>query len=96
MPRKKKTETTDSVETPKTEVKNTRYGAVALQENAKLKKPVLRGSLKQISRSVNIVLSYLAAGFLDLPAAFLLQNNYLLKLGVDKIFILGVKSCQGQ
>lgn len=47
MPRKKKTEdTTVSVETPKTEVKTTRYGAVALQENAKLKKPVLRGSLK--------------------------------------------------
>ena len=46
MPRKKKTETTDSVETPKKEVKTTRYGALALQENAKLKKPVLRGSLK--------------------------------------------------
>lgn len=47
MPRKKKTEeTTPSVETPKTEVKTTRYGAAALQENAKLKKPVLRGSLK--------------------------------------------------
>ena len=47
MPRKKKTEdTTISIETPKTEVKNTRYGAVALQENAKLKKPALRGSLK--------------------------------------------------
>ena len=46
MPRKKKTETTDSVETPKTEIKTTRYGAAALQENAKLKKPVLRGSLK--------------------------------------------------
>ena len=47
MPRKKKTEeTTFSVETPKKEVKTTRYGAVALKENAKLKKPVLRGSLK--------------------------------------------------
>lgn len=46
MPRKKKTETTDSVETPKKEVKTTRYGAIALQENAKLKKPTLRGSLK--------------------------------------------------
>ena len=46
MPRKKKTETTDSVETPKTEDKTTRYGAAALKENAKLKKPVLRGSLK--------------------------------------------------
>lgn len=46
MPRKKKTETTDSEKTPKTEVKTTRYGAIALQEKAKLKKPVLRGSLK--------------------------------------------------
>jgi len=46
MPRKKKTETTDSVETPKKEVKTTRYGAIALQENAKLKKPSLSGSLK--------------------------------------------------
>lgn len=47
MPRKKKTEeTTSIVETTKNEVKTTRYGAVALQENAKLKKPVLRGSLK--------------------------------------------------
>ena len=46
MPRKKKTETTDSEKTPKKEVKATRYGAVALQENAKLKKPSLRGSLK--------------------------------------------------
>lgn len=47
MPRKKKTEeTTISVETPKKEVKTTRYGAIALQENAKLKKPSLRGSLK--------------------------------------------------
>lgn len=47
MPRKKKTEeTTPGVETPKKEVKTTRYGAIALQENAKLKKPVLRGSLK--------------------------------------------------
>ena len=47
MPRKKKTEeTTPCVEIPKKEVKTTRYGAVALQENAKLKKPVLRGSLK--------------------------------------------------
>ena len=46
MPRKKKTETTDSIETPKKEVKNTRYGAVALKQNAALKKPVLRGSLK--------------------------------------------------
>ena len=46
MPRKKKTETTDSVETPKKEVKTTRYGAIALQENAKLKKPVLRSSIK--------------------------------------------------
>ena len=95
MPRKKKTETTDSVETPKKEVKTTIYGAIALQENAKLKKPTLRGSLKQISllREYRIVL--LAAGF-RCPAAFLLQNNYLLKLGVDKIFMLGVKSCQGQ
>lgn len=47
MPRKKKTEeTTPSEKTPKKEVKTTRYGAIALQENAKLKKPVLRGSLK--------------------------------------------------
>ena len=46
MPRKKKTETTDSVEAPKKEVKTTRYGAVAMQKNAALKKPVLRGSLK--------------------------------------------------
>ena len=46
MPRKKKTETTDSIETPKKEVKNTRYGAVALKQKAALKKPVLRGSLK--------------------------------------------------
>lgn len=46
MPRKKKTETTDSVETPKKEVQTTRYGADSLKENAKLKKPVLRGSLK--------------------------------------------------
>lgn len=47
MPRKKKTEeSTASVETPKKEVKTSRYGADALQENAKLKKPTLRGSLK--------------------------------------------------
>lgn len=47
MPRKKKTEeTTPSVETPKKEVKTSRYGADALKENAKLKKPVLRGNLK--------------------------------------------------
>lgn len=47
MPRKKKTEeSTPSVETPNKEVKTTRYGAVALKENAKLKKPSLRGNLK--------------------------------------------------
>lgn len=46
MPRKKKTDTTDSVETPKKEVKISRYGAEALRQNAALKKPTLRGSLK--------------------------------------------------
>lgn len=97
MPRKKKTETTDSIETPKKEVKTTRYGAFAMQQNAELKKPSLRGNLKQIShqlREYRIVL--LAAGFRFVLQPFLLQNNYLLKMGVDKIFMLGVKSCQGQ
>ena len=46
MPRKKKTETTDSIETPKKELNTTRYGTVAMQQNAALKKPVFRGSLK--------------------------------------------------
>jgi hypothetical protein len=46
MPRKKKTETTDSIETPKMEVKTTRYGSVAMKQNAALKKPSLRGNLK--------------------------------------------------
>lgn len=46
MPRKKKTETTDSIETPKKEVKTSRYGAIALKQNAALKKPSLRGNLK--------------------------------------------------
>ena len=47
MPRKKKTEeSTPSVETPKKEVKTSRYGAVALKQNAALKKPALRGNLK--------------------------------------------------
>ena len=71
MPRKKKTETTDSIETPKKEEQTitfSSYGSEALKENAKLKKPSLRGSLKQIShlREYRIVLS--AAGF-PFPAA---------------------------
>lgn len=47
MPRKKKTEdTVISVETPKKEEKTSRYGAKALKDNAALKKPVLRATLK--------------------------------------------------
>ena len=50
MPRKKKTEenTTESVMEVKKEVQTTTYspyGSEALKENAKLKKPTLRGSL---------------------------------------------------
>lgn len=47
MPRKKKTEeSTPCVETPKKEEKISRYGAIALKQNAALKKPSLRGNLK--------------------------------------------------